>query len=160
MGWSEWKNLSEKGRLYLYKNGDQCTDITGGWANKNLYSNGGAVTFGDESITMQGSTAGTNNQYIVYANNKINFTGYKKLVVKLDTTMIGSSARLTLYALTKIPTAPAELATRYLNSVFNTDFSDSDILISLPLQGESYIVLYSFEGAKWTIKEVYLEKDE
>lgn len=61
--------------VYLYKNGDQCTNVTGGWSVTNQ------CTVTQEATYMQ-VYAGTDKAGSAATKNKINLANYKTLVFK------------------------------------------------------------------------------
>lgn len=62
----------ESNTLYLYKEGDECTDITGGWA--------GEGTKNEDNLYPYWN----NYSYTLYTNGKIDFTNYKTLYIDID----------------------------------------------------------------------------
>ena len=71
-----------KQRLYLYRAGDECVDVTGGWyknTNATIYgvsSANGAVEFQDDNLYIASTR---NNAVCVTASNRISFANYTKL---------------------------------------------------------------------------------
>jgi len=151
-------------RLYLYKDGNQYTSTTGGWAYQKINSNGGAATFNSDHILLTPSYNGTNNQYAIYTKSKINLTGYKHLTVVYDGETINSSytyTTLSIYINTSLSTSPSEIPSY---NVFvqqrskDTTFTDRKLVLSFAESTSAYIYIHTAEGRQYKIKEVYLEK--
>lgn len=71
--WHSW-------RVYLYKAGDQCNDITGGWTA--IDGPGGTTNFNATYINCV--TDGSNDRYATpYTKNKVNVTNYSKLIAEI-----------------------------------------------------------------------------
>lgn len=95
---NEWVKFSFK-RITLFSNGDQATDITGGWSNVDYILDGYAnakntkVTVGDTILCS--AVSGKTNNYggICGTGNLINFEGFTKMVVK------GESDNLNQYSI-------------------------------------------------------------
>ena len=68
-------------RLWLYRNGDECTDITGGWENKNYSGITGGLT--KESTRLK-LTQGTNGALLVGTKKQPNLTGYSKICAVVE----------------------------------------------------------------------------
>lgn len=69
--------------IYIYNNGNQYTDITGGWyANKS--DSGSTVTFNSNNIYLATSSTST-TYYHAFANtfNSFDFSGYSKMILSL-----------------------------------------------------------------------------
>ncbi len=82
--WTEW-------RTYLYNSGDECTEITGGWANKRpsgYFSSNGSVV--KNAQTMQ--ITATKGQYIVaVTTNKINLADLNTLTFNVNSRQNGNT---------------------------------------------------------------------
>ena len=84
--WTE--RWSKNKRLYLYNEGDECTDVTGGWvgyAAKSSSWSGGtptvpSITRGAFSMTVNPSKSNTIGQ--IKTSNPIDVTGYSKLCIE------------------------------------------------------------------------------
>ena len=73
----------EENTVYLYNEGDECTDITGGWVSKNFFNysggnyaikQGDCLDYGDNSSSSYGYGG-------FYTNNKIDLSQYSKMVI-------------------------------------------------------------------------------
>lgn len=74
--------------LWLYRAGDECEDVTGGWGRDGWYSEPGgyATASGVKKEASAIYLTGTNSQYTVVApNNMIDFTYYSKLYLEVST---------------------------------------------------------------------------
>lgn len=74
-----------KSTLYLYNEGDECTDVTGGWQPYayRMYNWGIAkapsVSKGSKSITVSMTANSTQNRGVLMPVNKTNTDGYKRV---------------------------------------------------------------------------------
>lgn len=73
-------------KLWLYKDGDECIDITGGWNTSSSWS-AGTVTKNNDSIKLS-STSGSGLS--VETSNSINSAGYTSLCVEVSATNVMS----------------------------------------------------------------------
>ena len=80
----EQNNISKFDRVYLYKYGDECEDITGGWTGGNEQSRG-RFRKGTDYLFM-GYTSSGGSEAHMSTNNTIDFSNYKKMYVhyKID----------------------------------------------------------------------------
>lgn len=69
-------NFNCKLKCYLYKAGNQCTNITGGWRTQQ-----GSASYGSSGITWSISSS---DMTIVRTSNTIDFTNFKTLYVKYN----------------------------------------------------------------------------
>ena len=76
-GQSESVTLSYE--LYLYKNGDKCTDVGGDWSFSKKYSDGASISYGADKVTI--SLKSVHQQYmgICFWYKKVDITNYRKL---------------------------------------------------------------------------------
>ena len=65
--------MSSKAKIYLYKEGNECVSLTGGWKTLNA-----TVTNSDNVLTVK--TSSTTSRACVSITNKIDFNTYKKLI--------------------------------------------------------------------------------
>lgn len=72
-----------KARTYLYKEGEEYTELTGGWIRGNY--NIGTFTKASDHLNLQASFPGTTNKYWITCEttNSIDVTGFKKIVYKI-----------------------------------------------------------------------------
>lgn len=85
--WMDWWT-----GMYLFDEGDQCVDITGGWVigglNINATYGDGVATIGDVlTVTTKTSTGTINRQSAIATKNAINVSGYKTLKIVVDDVM-------------------------------------------------------------------------
>ncbi len=80
----EQNNIEKFDRVYLYKYGDECVDITGGWTGGNEQSRGRFRKEAD--YLFMGYTSSGGSEAHMSTNNIIDFSNYKKLYVhyKID----------------------------------------------------------------------------
>lgn len=98
--WVDW-------RIYFYNKGDQCTDLTGGWLAKGIYSgSGNAGHKGTPAITQNADNmtiAFTGVQYgcgVVYTQNQIDLTEFKSITIEgeVDLPLKASGVWLRVYS--------------------------------------------------------------
>lgn len=97
-------------KVYLFKEGDQCTTITGGWQsqreielNGNAWS-GGTITFNLIDVMHVGLGASTNYSSVAARTiNKIDFYAYKKVFIEISEINFGGNPRIG-YKITEHPT--------------------------------------------------------
>ena len=75
----------EDKKIYLYKKGDKCEAITGGWVmDRNLYAtSGGVINWNDTNLYLRGATTGNCGEYGVRTVNKIDYSKYSKIYVEV-----------------------------------------------------------------------------
>ena len=73
---------------YLYKNGDECELLSGGWGQ---YTSNGSVTMNNDSMVIY---VGNNSGYRAnaYTKNYIDLTGFTQLIVIADSLVTGLKA--------------------------------------------------------------------
>lgn len=152
---SQMVNISEHGqiehitllyRLWLFKDGDQCTDITGGWTSS-------GYTFSQISP----GTVRSNDMYFAALNflgtgEKVQRKHYTELVVNL-LSATGSASNRT-FLLSKSKNSPAS-STNTIAFYSLTPGENRYSLDSLP--DEFYIVFYTYTSATMTIDRVFME---
>lgn len=76
-------------RLWLYRDGDECTDVTGGWSQGTSTNNTGTFTKNANNITVY--VSGLNATRGAATNNPVDVTGYSRIVMLCDITQTGGS---------------------------------------------------------------------
>jgi len=154
--------------IHLYKEGNECTDITGGYVTNSLVKGYSGVTGVAPSLTKNptnmviekdlsggGTSAGGVNSV-----NTINFTGYNKLFIEWDIVTTAENEWRT------------ELRLWIADSLNNTDISNGYISKTVNFNGVSEIDISSINGNNYllfiiyssgrkisgTIKRIWLEK--
>lgn len=144
-------------RLYLYKNGDECTDVTGGWESptgwsEGIYS-GYTITSGQKNnITLHTDASNHYENYVnaLVTKNKIDLAPYSKLVVAIISGLnIGAKNSCLMVGI------PQEKAFNYAfeagaDTVYTHDISARN--------NERYINIVSQNGRNAIVSEIYLEK--
>ena len=97
--WRDWVPI-----LYLYKAGDECTDVTGGYTNKALKplettGTGYVLNVNKYDTYLQLIQTHSSCSGIYYVNNTINLSPYRKLVFdgKLYSSADGEKCRLVIW---------------------------------------------------------------
>lgn len=75
-------------KLYLYRDGDECEDVTGGWTAKSA-GNASFTKDGTRLIAYGGSNSTSYGKF--YTVNKVDVTGWNKLKVTIDSATVPSS---------------------------------------------------------------------
>ncbi len=77
-------NLKVANKLYLYKEGNEFTNITNGWIRSDqAYGSSGIVIKNAKSLYLQGAAGGNLACSGLAPNNQINLTSYNKLIVNV-----------------------------------------------------------------------------
>ena len=88
-------NFNSGGKTYLYKNGDECTGITGGWDKTFSYSGYSIYQGTKQSKSLLLPTFSGNESvyrgYYIGTNNIINLSGYSRINVKCKLTQSGNN---------------------------------------------------------------------
>ena len=128
--WVEWIT-------YLYNNGDECTDITGGWGSVGNCTK--TVTKNDDSIsaTFRGKTS-SNTYGCLYTVNKIDLTSAERIVVNGD--IIQSSHDGICYLFVS-KTLPSSYETNVGDRTAFADLKGSKELDVSALDGEFYVCI-------------------
>ena len=132
---------------YLYKSGDTCNTITGGYTTG--ATSGATITYNTDNIQISSS----NNTYVfAVTNNQIDFSQYSKLYIKLSTNTECYTVRL---GSNKNDTGA--ICTLTGKKTGNDIIETMDIS---QLNESSYLKLGKHNGATGTIKyyEIWLEK--
>ena len=133
----EWKQFSTDWDKYYFKNGDQCTDITGGWTSDG-YTYGSyamrAGTIGDK-ITI--STTEAVSASVVGTVNAVDITDISKLYVTVDSLTSGYTSGYIKVCTDKSATVSAKETTLSVGTV-ELDVSD--------ITGEHYICIVTVGG--------------
>lgn len=149
-------------KKYLYKNGDQCVDVTGGWQAFTNYGSGGIVNFNEDHILLK-SNAGGNNQKAISTLNKISIGEYKRIGIKFlfDPK---SAFPLTVQACANVKMSTG---TNIFTDTNGADFRvsenfkskiEGDVITFFSVLSDAYIMINAISGGAYQIKEVWLEK--
>lgn len=134
---------------YLYKHGDECTDITGGWTNSGFAHNGislGTVTKDSTGITVTGSSGSTYAG--ICTQNLIDWSEISELTVYSPT----ENAKVELRFFTGTNTATYA-------STFTSYVTDGVVTFSIgSITGTYRIVFYEHVFGGWTFTEVRYTK--
>ena len=152
---SEGQNVSVElsYKLYLYKNGDQCTDVTNGWENKKYADLNTGVTFNSDSITIVSSSSATviigpksTDNTLIAKYSKLCYSGHWKP----NTTNATQIGVFPSYPTSNIDNAwTAQVASPRVTGDFTIELDISAISSGL-------IGIAAFNGTA-TVREVWLE---
>lgn len=130
----------------LYDNGDERTDITGGWTQ--CYSSGGYITLGSTAMTLYYSGNGGAGTAIS-TKNKISLSGISKITMKFSKLTITNNGRILLGVGTTMPennTTFVSTSAAYLE-IKSNNMSEASLDVS-GLDGEYYV--YFTVKATWS----------
>ena len=65
--------------LYLYKNGDRCTDVGGNWSFSKKYPDGASISYGTDKVTINLKAVHQEYMGVCFWYKKIDITNYRKL---------------------------------------------------------------------------------
>ena len=65
--------------LYLYKNGDKCTDVGGNWSFSKKYPEGASISYGADKVTINLKAVHQQYMGVCFWYKKIDITNYRKL---------------------------------------------------------------------------------
>jgi hypothetical protein len=126
-------------KTYLYKQGDECAAITGGWALKNTYGSGTYTEYADHMFIQ--ALTGDNGYINAGTANMIDVTNYNTLYIDLDATVSGGGANTAVYVGTTINPASWSFSAAFIT---NTSKSRQVVAVDVSaLTGNHYIVIQS-----------------
>lgn len=116
---------------YLFNNGDQCTDITGGWEqNRNFRYSAYTKNYGYVNISHVINVRGNSSDCAIASTvNKIDLTGYSKIEIKTDK-ISGGTYEFTIMK---------EYGNFALGTVFNDSLGVSRTIDISNIEGDNYI---------------------
>lgn len=154
--------------LYLYKMGDQCEDITGGWSAGWSYGGGGSISMNSDHFTVRASYG--QNAKGCETNQKVSIEDYSVLkaeIIPVNCTD-GTTApnELWLYAIDTRGTwdqinmcVKASHVNQSDAAYKNLPLGETAIIIYdiSTLTGSKYVGLASYGGETWKVNRVWLE---
>ena len=146
--------------LYLYKNGDRCTDVGGDWSFHRQYADGASISYGTDKVTINLKSSEGNYMGVCFWYKKIDITNYSKLCM-LVTYNSATSATQGICVCKSVPNNPMTSgnydARLLINGSSNTVPYELDIS---SITGSKYIGYGASMGGTNSgavqIKEVYL----
>lgn len=145
---------------YLYKAGDECTSITGGWNGRVVAGSGtntGSFTKSDDRMVLVSSGGGFYVFTTVETANPISFAGYNKLKAEVLAPMTNAS----IYCNLGISTEPVNDSYSNTTSIVRSGKSDDIVTIEIDITGYQdnyYVDLIADVGNTLHIYKVWLEK--
>lgn len=158
-------------RFYLYNEGDECEDVTGGWVSTPIQSTQRIWDFGNTTKTknpdsLQISSVGPSSVGSFYTANKIPIGEYSKLMAAVDFAN-GGTIESTILWLQLWEVTPAGQIFRTSRELLYTPTETSgSIILGLPISdsaGEFYILIGNgnISSTSWTcdakFKTIWLE---
>ena len=141
-------------KLWLYHDGDECEDVTGGW-EKVWFSNGssGTANKNSDSLYMVGANASNWGNCGFATKNAVSTTDYTKLYARLD--CVGEFNSLTVVDGIGNQGTPNDYAQVILAAGNNIIVDASSLIPSL--NGKHLSITASYYNRSVTVYEVWLE---
>lgn len=148
-------------RLYLYKNGDKCTDVGGNWSLKRGYTNGVSVTYKTDYAQL--NVAAKTSEYMGngFWYKNLDITNYSKLCAIVTYNTVDNSGNLFIAVCNSAADTPIS------SNVARKDIGANDVSATVPFEldissitGSKYIGIGTHMDGTSSgiakIKEVYL----
>lgn len=158
-GQSESVTLSYE--LYLYKNGDKCTDVGGDWSLRKGYAEGVSVSYKTDYAQL--NVAAETNQYMGngFWYKNLDITNYSKLCAIVTYNTVANSGKLMIAVCNSATDTPIS------TNVARKDIGANDVSATVPIEldissitGSKYIGIGTHMAETGSgiakIKEVYL----
>ena len=157
-GQSESVTLSYE--LYLYKNGDKCTDVGGDWSFSKQYAQGASISYGADKVTINLKSVHLEYMGVCFWYKKIDITNYSKLCMLVSYNS-ATSAEQGIYVCSSVPDDPTESGS--YDARQSIDGSSDTVPFELDISsitGSKYIgygaSMGGTDSGSVQIKEVYL----
>lgn len=147
-------------KRYLYKAGDECTALTGGWNGRAVAGSGtntGSVTKSDDRMVLVSSGSNAYCFTIAETAKAINFAGYSALKAEV----VAPSTNSSIYCDFGISTSPVNDSYNNTTKVINSGKSNDIITLEINItgyQGSYYVDFLADVGNTLTVFSVWLEK--
>lgn len=150
-------------RLYLYNEGDECEDVTGGYSYEKASSNSeGGLLKNADNLTYYTNNGG--NSYVLTAN-EIPFSDYSFLCGEIDISISGSTnAGFSFGSYTGRVGQITKTDMIFWNTANSTSYSENDVRFKTEIKGSGGLYIYmngavTFYGTKRTcvIRKIWLE---
>ena len=148
-------------RLYLYKNGDKCTDVGGNWSLKRGYTDGVSVTYNTDYVQL--NVAAKTSEYMGngFWYKNLDITNYSKLCAIVTYNTVDNSGNLFIAVCNSATDTPVS------SNVARKDIGANDVSATVPFEldissitGSKYIGIGTHMAGTGSgiakIKEVYL----
>lgn len=155
------ENVTLSYRLYLYKNGDKCTDVGGDWSLKKGYTDGVSVTYNTDyaQLNVRAVTSEYMGNGFWYKN--LDITNYSKLCAIVTYNAVANSGNLFIAVCNSATDTPIS------SNVARKDIGANDVSATVPFEldissitGSKYIGIGTHMAGTGSgtakIKEVYL----
>lgn len=147
--------------LYLYKNGDKCTDVGGDWSLKRGYTDGVSVSYKTDYVQL--NVAAKTSEYMGngFWYKNLDITNYSKLCAIVTYNTVDNSGNLFIAVCNSAADTPIS------SNVARKDIGANDVSATVPIEldissitGSKYIGIGTDMGGTSSgiakIKEVYL----
>jgi hypothetical protein len=144
--WVDW-------RRYLYKTGDQMSNVTGGWTM--VKDSNGTGAFNSDHIAL-GYTGSSSRNAAAYTVNKVDTSGFSTLKVKVNITSSGGADYYGFFfgVSTQKTNTKYEGLTAYTRS---STTGTQTLSLSLSSYQSSYYICLTTSNANVTVSEVWFE---
>ena len=145
---------------YLYKSGDECTSITGGWNGRAVAGSGtntGSFTKSDDRMVLVSSGSNVFCFTIAETAQAINFAGYSTLKAEV----VAPSTNSSIYCDFGISTSPVNDSYGNTTKVVQTGKSNDMVTLEIDItgyQGSYYVDFLADVGNTLSVFNVWLEK--
>ena len=138
-------------KLWLYKDGDECIDISGGFSFFENNSNGGSVntksiSMEDSYIYASASRASTSGSWwhSISTKNKIDLTGYNFLKCEITTNITSLTVGKIINSMYVDNLQNPSGMTNYIQSVFSSNVSNNTEIVTLNISNINSIMYCGF----------------
>lgn len=149
--------------LWLYKDGDECEDVTGGYSYKKGSSNSeGGLLKNADNLTYYTNNGG--NSFVLTAN-EIPFSDYSFLCGEIDISISGSTnAGFSFGSYTDQDGQITKTDMIYWNTLNSTSYSENDVRFKAEIKGSGGLCMYMNGAVTWNgvsrtcvIRKIWLE---
>lgn len=147
-------------RLYLYKNGDKCTDVGDNWSFTKKYPEGASISYGTDKVTINLKAVHQEYMGVCFWYKKIDITNYRKLCMLVSYNSAPDAAQA-ICVCSSVPDNPLESGN--YDARQSIDGSNATVPFELDISaisGSKYVgygaSMSDTNSGSVQIKEVYL----
>lgn len=157
--YGDWDVSIETPRLYLYKDGDECVDVTGGWFNNTSATYGSMVSNNATYQPTKNPTDLAFNTYYINGNtmqctNKIDLTNYNKIFILGKSTGNTEATAMPILSLSDNANTLVDSGQTSYSGTNVEKVNEFDISA---VTGEKYVSLFAYSGRVGNVYKVWLE---
>lgn len=153
-------NLGIFKKIPIYKNGDECTDVTGGWEVVDSY---GTVNKGTSTITLNGLNTNPAWPVTITTKNKVNVSNCMGILLVCDEAIGGEITYTSLNIVNTKWTNTSSVANYHgrdnIEGYSNNILSANEQIIGWGISSSTvsgYIEMRSSNNTKYVIREIYI----